>query len=326
MALYFNGAEHEETSPLKVNGTGVDTVYCNGTKVWRFAKNCWVKFHFEWANCVHQMEYGVNLAVVGSNAAAYQISGNTETGIGQYKVCANATGDLSSYKNDTLYFNGRALIAPEPDSCGNDIYWGAALQRRQIFSMPATVTLTAGSDSSTSSARIAKVTARVVFSNKNNKSWTHGITTKTVLTESFSSCGDDDTEESIEKDGDTWASFCLYAPAYYPYNPSNATAYIDETMSLSGEGSAVLSRDFQLLGEPASVKNTSITSWTGICSTVWYRYISGTVTFTSGATEDFSYSDKYYWRNTNQLITDSVTSYYFIDKNYSYSNRYLDAS
>lgn len=325
MALYFNGTEQAETSPLKVNGTGVDTVYCNGTKVWRFAKNCWVKCRFEWSNCVNQMKYGVNLAVVSSTNAAYQISGDTETGIGRYKTCYNATGDISSYKNTTLYFNGTTLIAPEPDSCGNDIYWDASFKRRKIFSMPVTMTLEAGSDRSTSSARIAKVTARVIYDNCPH-TYTHWITTKTVIENNYSSCGEDDFSTIEEKDGTTKAMFCLYDPAYYPYNPENKTAYIDETMSLSGEGTATLTRDFQLLAEPAWINNKSITSWTGTCGTAWKRAISGTVTFTSGATENFSYSDDYCWVNTNQLISDTTTHGWYIARPFSYSNKYLDAS
>lgn len=325
MALYFNGTEQAATSPLNVNGTGVDTVYCNGTKVWRFAKNCWVKCRFDWSNCVNQMKYGVNLAVIGSTSAAYQISGNTETGIGGYKACDNATGGIADYKNTTLYFNGEVLIAPETDSCGDNFYWGASFKRRKIFSMPVIVTLEAGSDRSTSSARIAKVTARVIYNNC-PRNYTHWITTKTIIENSYSSCGEDDSSSTEEEDGSTKARFCLYDPAYYPYKPKNNTAYIDETMSLSGEGTATLTRDFQLLAEPAWIDNTSITSWTGTCGTVWKRAISGTVTFTSGATENFSYSDNYYWKNTNQLITDATTMQWYINRDFNYSNKYLDAS
>lgn len=295
MALYFNGAEHKDTSPLYFNGTGVDIVSCNGTCVWRFAKSCYVTFGVVVSNAINSPYYGANLVVsnLGSSKTpiyhyAYQVSGDTETGKGTYLPCLDCY-NYDFFKGHTATFNGKYLTYEglSVSSCDDSIYYTASLRRRKVFNMIIAPYLIAGSDQSiTKSSRISKTEATFKIYNISSR-YTHRITWLTK-NEDVSSCGDETTLSS----GTCSAFYNVYRQAY---GSAGGCAAVEKTGTATESASWGDEFSIPLLATPSSIYKSDITASDilGIYQTYLRWTVTATVYFTDGSTETISINNSH---------------------------------
>lgn len=294
MALYFNGTEIPFTQPVSVNGSCVDRIDCDGKTVWEFKKKAYLVFELYWEVGDRSPLYGANLVVIGKKAAAYQVSGDTETGIGYYSFCEDSSYYKSqAYIGAELYFDGKEIYdkthEDDTSSCSDWFRADGKLQRRKIFPVRLWIRFIEFADfTHTPSHRIKSFYFSRAKVTNTNGTWnfTQNLSEEQ---EDVSSCG---TVTEFKDSVDSF--FALYSeknqnPTKDVFSADIGSRTFLKDAPYNGEGwdYTLYDNTFYFLAEPTSVKKTYDTSY-GINGIKLRIDLAGEVTLTSGEIVSFS--------------------------------------